>query len=114
MRQLPVKVFLFHIDHLQVSWLRWSDMSVLTVGGLVFSSDPRLLVTVSQLSSTTISWKLFISDVSGLDSGDYQCQINTEPKQSLDVTLLVTGKYRTVFLNQLGIDTFLSCVQYIS
>ena len=45
----------------QVSWLRWSDMSVLTVGGLVFSSDPRLLVTMTQLSPSTVSWKLYIS-----------------------------------------------------
>ena len=36
-------------------------MSVLTVGGLVFSSDPRLLVTVTQLSAPTVSWKLYIS-----------------------------------------------------
>ena len=79
----------------KVSWLRWSDMSVLTVGGLVFSSDPRLLINVTQLSPSTISWKLYITNVSALDSGDYQCQINTEPKQSLDITLLVTGK--TIF-----------------
>ena len=48
-------------DLLQVSWLRWADMSVLTVGGLVFSSDPRLLVTVTQLSASTVSWKLYIA-----------------------------------------------------
>ena len=48
-------------DLLQVSWLRWADMSVLSVGGLVFSSDPRLLVTVTQLSASTVSWKLYIS-----------------------------------------------------
>ena len=92
---------------LQVSWLRWSDMSVLTVGGLVFSSDPRLLVTMTQLSPSTVSWKLYISRcvlalslhkahilyfrVTYTDAGDYQCQLNTEPKQSLDVTLAVTG-----------------------
>ena len=49
----------------QVSWLRWSDMSVLTVGGLVFSSDPRLLVTMTQLSPSTVSWKLYISRCEG-------------------------------------------------
>ena len=93
----------------QVSWLRWSDMSVLTVGGLVFSSDPRLLVTMTQLSPSTVSWKLYISRcvawgdikhissynfrVTYTDAGDYQCQLNTEPKQSLDFTLAVTGTW---------------------
>ena len=79
-----------------MSWLRWSDMSVLTVGGLVFSSDPRLVVTSTKLSSTTASWKLYISNVSAADGGDYQCQINTEPKQSLDISLVITGKLDTV------------------
>ena len=75
----------------QVSWLRWADMSVLTVGGLVFSSDPRLVVAAARLGPATLAWKLYISEVSPADSGDYQCQINTEPKQSLDVTLMVSG-----------------------
>ena len=56
----PLKRFLS-----QVSWLRWSDMSVLTVGALVFSSDPRLLVTMTQLSPSTVSWKLYISRCEG-------------------------------------------------
>ena len=34
-------------NHHLVSWLRVKDMSVLTVGGLVFSSDPRISVTVT-------------------------------------------------------------------
>ena len=99
----------------QVSWLRWSDMSVLTVGGLVFSSDPRLLVTMTQLSPSTVSWKLYISRcvawadmkhtsynfrVTYTDAGDYQCQLNTEPKQSLDVTLAVTGIHRVPHLSE--------------
>ena len=81
----------------QVSWLRWADMSVLTVGGLVFSSDPRLVVTAARLGPATLAWKLYISEVSPADSGDYQCQINTEPKQSLDVTLMVSGVSIEIF-----------------
>ena len=79
------------ICSVQVSWLRWADMSVLTVGGLVFSSDPRLVVAAARLGPATLAWKLYISEVGPADSGDYQCQINTEPKQSLDVTLMVSG-----------------------
>ena len=37
------------------------------------------------------------------DAGDYQCQINTEPKQSLDVTLVVTGIYM-VFCNRVTLS----------
>ena len=83
----------------QVSWLRWADMSVLTVGGLVFSSDPRLVVAAARLGPATLAWKLYISEVSPADSGDYQCQINTEPKQSLDVTLMVSGVSIEIFIS---------------
>ena len=67
---------------------------MLTVGGLVFSSDPRLVVAAARLGPATLALKLYISEVSPADSGDYQCQINTEPKQSLDVTLMVSGVSR--------------------
>ena len=88
------------ICSVQVSWLRWADMSVLTVGGLVFSSDPRLVVAAARLGPATLAWKLYISEVSPADSGDYQCQINTEPKQSLDVTLMVSGVSIDIQLNE--------------
>ena len=81
------------LSSVTVSWLRWSDMSVLSVGGLVFSSDPRLRVMVSRLSPTAVSWSLTISPAMAGDSGDYQCQINTEPKLSLDVSLSVEGQW---------------------
>ena len=67
-------------------------MSVLSVGGFVFSSDPRLRVEVVEVSASSLSWRLHISQVQPGDSGDYQCQINTEPKLSLDVTLRVSGE----------------------
>ena len=79
-------VCVLYISLFQVSWLRCSDMSVLTVGGLVFSSEPRLGVAIDGSTVT-----LHIQEVTSSDSGDYQCQVNTDPKHSLDVTLLVTG-----------------------
>ena len=85
------------VSSVTVSWLRWSDMSVLSVGGFVFSSDPRLRVLVSHLSPTAVSWSLTLSPVQPGDSGDYQCQINTEPKLSLDVTLIVDGQSLAVY-----------------
>lgn len=76
-----------------VSWMRSSDMSVLTVGGLVFSSDSRIHVKAPDTREQMFgSWGLLIEDTTTRDSGDYQCQVNTEPKESLDVTLIVTDK----------------------
>ena len=72
--------------------MRSSDVSVLTVGGLVFSSDPRIAVVApSRPGQTAGTWSLQISQASVRDSGDYQCQVNSEPKESLDVTLVVRG-----------------------
>ena len=69
-----------------MSWLRSSDVSVLTVGSYVFSSDPRIAVGVGQNGS---SWALSIIWVVGRDEGEYQCQANTEPKISYAVRLSV-------------------------
>ena len=56
---------------------------------LVDPVSPRLgLVTLASAAS----WSLTISPVQPGDSGDYQCQLNTEPKLSLDVTLIVNGQ----------------------
>ena len=65
-------------------------MSVLTVGGLVFSSDPRLGVTVSPGGQT---WQLEIRNVSQLDGGSYQCQVNTETRLTSNTSLAVIGQY---------------------
>ena len=67
-------------------------MSVLTVGGLVFSSDPRIGVVSSTWPDQAAgTWSLQIAEAALRDSGEYQCQVNTEPKESLDVTLVVRG-----------------------
>ena len=76
-------------SHHLVSWLRLPDMSVLTVGGLVFSSDPRLAVTVSPGASI---WQLEVRNVSLSDGGEYQCQVNTNTRLSTTVLLSVIGQ----------------------
>ena len=50
---------------------------------------------------------MFVSRVTYTDAGDYQCQINTEPKQSLDVTLAVTGTRCFVIRTHCFIHCFL-------
>merc|ERR1712012_1246839 len=76
--------------HHTVSWLRSEDVSVLTVGGLVFSSDPRLhVVTRSRPSERSGSWTLVVEDCQPEDSGSYRCQVNTEPAKSKNFSLVV-------------------------
>ena len=76
-------------------------MSVLTVGGFVFSSDPRIgVVAPSRPGQVFGTWTLQIQKVGPRDAGEYQCQVNSDPKESLDVTLVVKGlvlhqKYNT-------------------
>ena len=69
-------------------------MSVLTVGSLVFSSDPRIGVVTPWPGRTSGTWSLQIQEVSVWDSGDYQCQVNTQTKERLDVELVVRGQQR--------------------
>ena len=85
---LPCSLTRLSSHHL-VSWLRLPDMSVLTVGGLVFSSDPRLGVTVSPGGKI---WQLEISNVSLADGGEYQCQVNTNTRLTTLHHLEVIGQ----------------------
>ena len=78
---------------LQVSWVRSADIKVLTVGGLVFSSDPRMTVTMTNDDNDMQSTcSLRISQSIRSDSGEYKCQVNTEPTLSWSVKLNVKGK----------------------
>ena len=85
--------------------MRSSDMSVLTVGGFVFSSDPRIgVVAPSRPGQLFGTWTLQIQKVGPRDAGEYQCQVNTEPKISLPVFLTVTGgsfDYSDIYLPDL-------------
>ena len=67
-----------------VSWLRSPGLAVLAVGGLVFSSDPRLGVLAVPGGS-----QLEISDVAARDRGVYLCQANTVPPARQTVTLTI-------------------------
>jgi hypothetical protein len=42
-------------------------------------------------------WTLQIKYTQLRDEGEYQCQVNTEPKISFSVFLIVLGKYRNIF-----------------
>ena len=77
-----------------VSWLRLPQLTVLSSGSQVFSSSPRVSVIHSEESP---DYNLQISSVTGSDSGQYHCQLNTRPARSVLVNLMVRpGQHRLV------------------
>lgn len=82
-------------QHYTVSWIRARDVTVLSVGHLTFSSDQRLSVEeVPRPRLTASDWSLTILNVSKVDQGVYECQINTEPKINRKFYLSVQDDYR--------------------
>jgi len=63
-----------------VSWIRKSDGHLLTVDSDTFISDGRFQVLHPVNSDT---WTLLLRGGRGPDSGQYECQISSEPKLSL-------------------------------
>jgi len=85
---LPCRVKNLH--KYTVSWIRSSDVSVLSVGHLAFSSDSRIgVVQVDRPVLSASDWNLSILNSSKADDGMYECQVNTEPKINYKVFLSV-------------------------
>ncbi|XP_046437907.1 hemicentin-2-like isoform X2 [Daphnia pulex] len=75
-----------HLGDKTVSWIRQKDLAILISGDHVYTSDTRV---ASLHPSSSALWGLQISPVRSSDEGFYQCQVNTEPKQSHTVVLVV-------------------------
>ena len=73
-----------------VTWLRLPQLTVLSSGGSVFSSSPRVSV-VHSLGSP--DYNLQISSVERSDEGQYQCQLNTRTPTTRLVNLLITAPH---------------------
>ena len=71
-----------------MSWLRGSDLQVLSSGWDKFTSDNRIRIFPADQSH---SWTLSITNVTTKDTGAYLCQVNTEPKLTLRYILTVEG-----------------------
>ena len=80
----------------QVSWIRKADLHVLTSGPHTFTGDLRFSSRHSQdpklRAKGQDNWILQIKPTQLKDAGEYQCQVNTEPKISYSVFLKVRGK----------------------
>jgi len=70
-----------------VSWIRRPELIVLSHADILFSSSDRLTILHA---AGSVDWNLQISDVNPQDSGEYECQVNTEPKVSRLVYLTVS------------------------
>ena len=69
-----------------VSWLRGRPhLTVLSSGPFMFSSSRRLALLHNEGSP---DYNLQISEVTHGDAGEYRCQLNTRPTQSVLVTLV--------------------------
>jgi len=81
---LPCRVL--NIGSASLSWLRRPQLTVLSSGNTLFSSSPRLRLLHF---SDSPDWTLQIGPLVAEDNGTYECQVNTEPKQSRLVQLNV-------------------------
>lgn len=75
-----------HLGEKTVSWIRQADLAILTSGRHVYTSDARFSSVHPENSDF---WGLQISPVRYSDQGLYECQVNTEPKLSRPVVLMV-------------------------
>ena len=73
----------------QVSWIRKSDLHVLTSNVVTYTGEERFRCIHQEYSD---DWTLQITNTQMNDAGEYQCQVSTEPKMSLLVNLVVTGQ----------------------
>lgn len=71
-----------------MSWIRKEDLHILTHGTRIYTSDSRFQIVHSQ---ETEFWGLKIFKVQIKDNGQYECQVNTDPKISFTVNLSVSG-----------------------
>ena len=74
----------------QVSWVRHSDVGLISVGKFQYIRDPRFKIVHAPRSQ---EWMLVIRAVRFGDEGPYECQVNTSPIRRETVHLTVVGKY---------------------
>ena len=85
----------------QVSWIRQRDVHILTMGGVVYTSDPRVAVSQTGSGGGDL-WTMTIRSTKVSDSSRYECQVNTEPKKSKEFSLRVVGKETKCALINVG------------
>lgn len=80
-----------NLEDRMVFWIRNSDLQILTAGLFTFTTDTRFKVNYENSIDDT-DWSLMITNVKLEDAGQYECQINTEPKMKKNINLMVKGE----------------------
>ena len=88
--KIIIQMFQPFLFYFQVSWIRKSDLHVLTSDVITFTGDQRFS---AHHASDSDVWALQIKYTQLRDEGEYQCQVNTEPKISFSVFLTVKGTF---------------------
>jgi len=82
-----------------ISWIRHSDLHILTVGRYTYTADNRYQ---SIYNPTTDEWILQIKYLKKGDSGMYECQVSTQPVRSFFVRLNILDKSPVSIYKQKG------------
>jgi len=96
----------FERENKTISWIRHSDLHILTVGRYTYTADLRYQ---SIYNPTTDEWILQIKFLREQDRGMYECQVSSQPVRSFFVRLnivdsLPAEKFGTLY-NDAGLIT---------
>ncbi|CAL4092123.1 unnamed protein product [Meganyctiphanes norvegica] len=75
-----------HLGDRSVTWMRQRDLHILTAGIFTYSADDRFRVLHPE---NTDDWTLHIKYTTMRDKGVYECQVNSDPKITRSVNLIV-------------------------
>jgi len=82
-----------HVENLgerSVSWIRRSDLKILTIGDILYTQDQRFMPIHEEGSE---SWILKLTNPQVKDSGEYECQVSyhedVEKKLTMPISLTV-------------------------
>ncbi|XP_066969796.1 zwei Ig domain protein zig-8-like [Macrobrachium rosenbergii] len=84
---LPCRVA--NLGDRSVTWMRRKNLHIITAGMLTYSPDDRYRVLHP---SNTDEWTLHIKFTQAGDGGWYECQVNSDPKITMPVLLVVKDK----------------------
>ncbi|CAK1598704.1 unnamed protein product [Parnassius mnemosyne] len=77
-RDATLTCYVKNLQNYKVAWLRVDTQTILTIGQQVITKNHRIGV----LRTEPQAWSLMLRDVKLGDSGQYMCQINTEPMKT--------------------------------
>lgn len=73
-------------------WRRVKEDEFLTIGKMVWSKDPRILVEYGIKEDGVTSWDLLLRNAQYNDAGIYECQVTSSEQIVWNVELKVIGK----------------------